>query len=238
MGENEKKVYLALIAAQDPEIRTLLDQGFAFVTNAFKAGAAPSGMKARTDQAHVRRLQQAGYQVEVTAAYDEEGNPRPTRSRIWRKNVWETPAFALVLPCEACSRSRWGRRSAPHEPWSLEGAADGVPATPDSVLEALPGAGMPPFPALTEPRFQRPPVVFGEALAHVIAIAIGGLVLHVGQAALRLLRRLLMLAEGCLGARQAWRVEGPWRPMARGVTLGDHSPMAQVRPLGPSRWVC
>ena len=46
MAENEKEAYLALIAAHDPEIRTLLDQGFDFVTNAFKAGAAPSGMKA------------------------------------------------------------------------------------------------------------------------------------------------------------------------------------------------
>ena len=43
MAENEKEAYLALIAAHDPEIRTLLDQGFDFVTNAFKAGAAPSG---------------------------------------------------------------------------------------------------------------------------------------------------------------------------------------------------
>ena len=87
MAQTEKEAYLTLIAAQDPQIRTLLDQGFAFVTNAFKAGVAPSGMKARTDQAHVRRLQQEGYQVEVTAAYDEQGNPRPTLSAIWRKKV-------------------------------------------------------------------------------------------------------------------------------------------------------
>ena len=85
MAENEKEAYLALIAAHDREIRTLLDHGFAFVTNACKAGAAPSGMKARTDREHVRRLQQEGYQVKVTAAYDEQGNPRPTLSAIWRK---------------------------------------------------------------------------------------------------------------------------------------------------------
>jgi hypothetical protein len=76
-----------LIAERDPEIRALLDQDFEFVTNAFKAGAAPSGMKARTDQAHVRRLQQEGYQVEVTAAYDEQGQQRPTLSAIWRKKL-------------------------------------------------------------------------------------------------------------------------------------------------------
>jgi hypothetical protein len=85
MAENEKEAYLALIAAQDQQIRALLDQGFEFVTNAFKAGAAPSGMKARTDRDHVRRLQQEGYQVEVTAAYDEQGQLRPTLSAIWRK---------------------------------------------------------------------------------------------------------------------------------------------------------
>jgi len=32
MAANEKEAYLALIAAHDPEIRTLLDHGFAFVT--------------------------------------------------------------------------------------------------------------------------------------------------------------------------------------------------------------
>jgi len=59
MAETAKEAYLALIAARDPEIRALLDQGFEFVTNAFKVDAAPSGMKARTDQEHVWRLQQA-----------------------------------------------------------------------------------------------------------------------------------------------------------------------------------
>jgi|RhiMetdeSRZDD1v2_1073273.scaffolds.fasta_scaffold18574_3 hypothetical protein len=85
MAETEKEAYLALIAARDPEIRALLDQGFAFVTNAFKVDAAPSGMKARTDREHMRRLQQAGYQVAVSTAYDEQGHPRPTLSAIWRK---------------------------------------------------------------------------------------------------------------------------------------------------------
>jgi hypothetical protein len=85
MAANEKEAYLVLIAAHDPEIRAFLDRGFAFVTNAFKAGAVPSGMKARTDRDHMRRLQQEGYQVEVSAAYDEQGHPRPSLSAIWRK---------------------------------------------------------------------------------------------------------------------------------------------------------
>lgn len=85
MAATEKEAYLALIAARDPEIRTLLDQGFAFVTNAFKADAAPSGMQARTDREHLCRLQQAGYQVAVGTACDEQGHPYPTLSAIWRK---------------------------------------------------------------------------------------------------------------------------------------------------------
>ena len=85
MAAHEKDAYLTLIAQQDPTIRALLDQGFEFVTNALKAGAAPPGIKAKTDQEQVRRLRQEGYQVEVTTAYDEQGHPRPTLSAIWRK---------------------------------------------------------------------------------------------------------------------------------------------------------
>ena len=85
MAGHEKEAYLALIAARDPEIRALLDQGFEFVTNAFKAGAAPPGIKARTDREHMRRLRQEGYQVEVSTAYDEQGHPRPSLSAIWPK---------------------------------------------------------------------------------------------------------------------------------------------------------
>jgi hypothetical protein len=32
-------------------------------------------------------LQQEGYQVEVTAAYDEQGQLRPSLSAIWRKKL-------------------------------------------------------------------------------------------------------------------------------------------------------
>jgi hypothetical protein len=85
MAENEKEAYLALIAAGDPEIRALLDQGFEFVTNAFKASEAPAGMKGRTDREHMRRLQREGYQVALSAAYDEQGHSRPSLSAIWRK---------------------------------------------------------------------------------------------------------------------------------------------------------
>jgi hypothetical protein len=85
MAGQGKDAYVALIAARDPTIRALVEQGFEFVTNALKVGAAPPGIKAPTDQEHVRRLRQEGYQVEVSPAYDEQGHPRPTLSAIWRK---------------------------------------------------------------------------------------------------------------------------------------------------------
>lgn len=56
MAGHEKETYVALIAERDPKIRSLLEQGFEFVMNALKAGAAPPGIKAKTDQEHVRRL--------------------------------------------------------------------------------------------------------------------------------------------------------------------------------------
>jgi hypothetical protein len=87
MAGEEKDVYIAVLAARDPQIRSLIAQGFEFVTNAFKTGATPPGMKGKTDKEQVRRLQQAGYQVEVTTGYDEQGNPRPTLCAIWRKKL-------------------------------------------------------------------------------------------------------------------------------------------------------
>ena len=85
MAGQEKDAYVALIAARDPQIRALVEQGFEFVTNAFRTGSAPPGMKVKTDRDHVRSLQQTGYQVEVTTGYDEQGHPRPTLCAIWRK---------------------------------------------------------------------------------------------------------------------------------------------------------
>ncbi|MDQ3829890.1 MAG: hypothetical protein M3361_11425 [Candidatus Tectomicrobia bacterium] len=85
MAGQEKDAYVAMIAQRDPQVRALVDQGFEFVTNALKAGAAPPGLKAKTDQEQARRLRGEGYQVEVSTAYDEQGHPRPTLSAIWRK---------------------------------------------------------------------------------------------------------------------------------------------------------
>ena len=85
MGSLGKAEYLALISKQDPKIRRLLEEGFEFVTNAFKAGSVPPGIKAGEDREIARRLIKNGYQVELSTAYDEKGHPLPTMCSIWRK---------------------------------------------------------------------------------------------------------------------------------------------------------
>ena len=57
MAGHGKDASLALIAARDPTIRALLDQGYEVGTNAVKTGAVPPGIKAKTDQGHVRSPQ-------------------------------------------------------------------------------------------------------------------------------------------------------------------------------------
>jgi len=87
MGNSGKAAYLALIAQKDPQIRRLLDAGFEFVTNAFKPGFVPPGIKAKEDREIARRLTQDGYQVKLGPAYDERGSPRSAMSSIWRKKL-------------------------------------------------------------------------------------------------------------------------------------------------------
>ena len=85
MAGSEKAEYLAMLAEKDPEIRRLLEEGFEFVTNAFKQGCVPIGVKAKVDQEIVRRFAKEGYQMELGPAFDERGNVRSTMSSIWRK---------------------------------------------------------------------------------------------------------------------------------------------------------
>ena len=87
MAGSEKAAYLAMLAATDPEIRRLLDEGFEFVTNAFKQGCVPPGVKGRVDREIARRFAKEGYQVELGPAYDERGNVRSTMSSIWGKKA-------------------------------------------------------------------------------------------------------------------------------------------------------
>lgn len=87
MGGLGKAEYVALIAKKDPKIRLLIQEGFEFVTNAFKAGAVPPRIKAKEEGEIARKLMGEGYQVELSTAYDEKGNPLPAMSAIWRKKA-------------------------------------------------------------------------------------------------------------------------------------------------------
>ncbi len=80
-----REAYLALLAGKDPKIRQLLDEGYEFVTNAFRPGSKPSGFRAKEDQEIIRELKRQGYEVERWMAYDERGAAIATMSSIWRR---------------------------------------------------------------------------------------------------------------------------------------------------------
>ncbi len=80
-----REAYLALLAGKDPKIRQLLDEGYQFVTNAFRPGSKPSGVRAKEDHEIVHELQRQGYEVVLWMAYDERGTAIATMSSIWRR---------------------------------------------------------------------------------------------------------------------------------------------------------
>lgn len=84
-GDYGREAYLKLMVARDGDIRRLMEQGFEFVTNAFRRGAAPKGVRAKDADTMTARLRQDGYQVEAATAYDETGNALPSMASIWRK---------------------------------------------------------------------------------------------------------------------------------------------------------
>lgn len=80
-----RESYLTLLRTTDRRIARLLDQGFEFVTNAFRSGQAPRGVPARDCDQMAARLRREGWQVELAAAYDERGNPLPQMASLWRR---------------------------------------------------------------------------------------------------------------------------------------------------------
>ncbi len=80
-----REAYLALLRTTDPHMATLLDRGFAFVTNAFRPGQAPPGVPARNCDQAAARLRREGWEVEVAAAYDERGQALPRMASVWRR---------------------------------------------------------------------------------------------------------------------------------------------------------
>ncbi len=76
---------MTLLRAIDPRIEALLDQGFGFVTNAFRPGQAPPGIPARDCDQVAARLRREGWEVEVAPAYDERSQALPQMASVWRR---------------------------------------------------------------------------------------------------------------------------------------------------------
>ena len=76
---------MTLLASKDPTIRDLVAKGYEFVTNAFRPGAAPRGMRTKDAEAIKARLQKEGYRIAVASAYDETGDHLPSMVAVWRK---------------------------------------------------------------------------------------------------------------------------------------------------------
>jgi hypothetical protein len=77
--------YMKLLASRDAAIRRLVDGGYEFVTNAFRPGAGPKGIRTKDADTLATRLREDGYQVEAATAYNETGDTLPSMVSIWRK---------------------------------------------------------------------------------------------------------------------------------------------------------
>ncbi len=80
-----RESYMQLLRNSDARIARLLDEGFAFETNAFRPGQAPSGVSIRDCDQMAARLRGEGWEVEVAAAYDEAGQALPQMASLWRR---------------------------------------------------------------------------------------------------------------------------------------------------------
>jgi len=76
---------MRVMAARDPVIQDLLEHGYEYVTNAFRRGAVPRGIRAREAEVMRSRLHREGYRTAVASAYDEAGNHIPGMVSIWQK---------------------------------------------------------------------------------------------------------------------------------------------------------
>jgi hypothetical protein len=80
-----REAYMALLRATSPQIATLLDQGFVFVTNSFRPGMAPRSVPAQDCDRMAARLRREGWEVGLASAYDEGGQALPQMASLWRR---------------------------------------------------------------------------------------------------------------------------------------------------------
>ena len=77
--------YMQLLRKSDARIANLLDQGFAFVSNAFQPDQAPPGIPVRDCDQMAAELRGEGWEVELAPAYDEVGGALPEMVSLWRR---------------------------------------------------------------------------------------------------------------------------------------------------------
>lgn len=90
--------YVRLMAARDATIHRLVDQGYEFVTNAFRPGGAPTGVRTKDMTVLTAQLRRDGYEVEVASAYNETGDILPSMASIWRMRKDDPPHPARLTP--------------------------------------------------------------------------------------------------------------------------------------------
>lgn len=81
----EKEAHVRRMGEKDPEILRLLTEGYEFVTNAFRPGKKPAGLRIPDASGVAQNLEREGYAAAIANAYDEEGKPRPEMASVWRK---------------------------------------------------------------------------------------------------------------------------------------------------------
>ena len=81
----EKEAHIQRMAERDPEILRLLTEGYEFVTNAFRPGKKPAGLRILDAEGVARDLEREGYLAATANAYDEGGRPRPDMVSVWRR---------------------------------------------------------------------------------------------------------------------------------------------------------
>ncbi len=81
----EKEAHVRRMAERDPEVLRLLTEGYEFVTNAFRPGRKPAGLRVPDADGVAQTLERDGYTTALADAYDERGTPRADMASVWRK---------------------------------------------------------------------------------------------------------------------------------------------------------
>ena len=80
-----RKAFIDLMGSKDLAIRRLIEEGYEFVTNAFRLGAGPAAVRIKDAEAVASQLKREGYITALGSAYNEVGDPIPQMQSVWRR---------------------------------------------------------------------------------------------------------------------------------------------------------